>query len=133
MALTPRDSRISDSSGQVSRSGYLFAIFIPDDAGKGVPEKDGGGLDAATVGADVAETTWCAYAWPTNYGNTGNRTFFVNQGGDIVATEDPTYSGPGAGPASKAAFGGDTGTDTITGQTATGGTGRDSNFWKQAG
>ena len=37
--------------------------------------------------ADLSETTWCAYAWPVNYGQSGNRTFFTNQGGDVVATE----------------------------------------------
>ena len=125
--------RSVNTQGEVSRSGYLFAIFIPNATGQGVPEKDGGGLDAGVVDADVAETTWCCYAWPANYGNTGNRTFFVNQGGDIVATEDETYSGTTAGPASNAAFRGDSGTDTITGQVATGATGRDSNFWKQSG
>jgi hypothetical protein len=122
-----------NANGEVSRSGYLFAIFLPDTAGKGVPEIASGGIGAGTVDPDIAETTWCAYAWPTNYGNTGNRTFFVNQGGDIVATEDETYNGTGAGPASNSAFSGDAGTDTITGQTATGATGRDTNFWKQAG
>ena len=122
--------RAVNANGEVSRSGYLFAMWLPDPAGAGVAEVGGGGA-GATVDPDIAETTWCAYSWPTNYGNTGNRTFFVNQGGDIVATEDNTYSGPGAGPASNAAFGG--AGATITGSTATGMTGRDNNFWKQAG
>jgi hypothetical protein len=86
---------------------------------------------SSTVDADISETTWCCYAWPTNYGNTGNRSFFVNQGGDIVAVEDNAYSGTGAGPSDEAAFAG-TG-NTITGPVATGMTGRDGNFWKQAG
>jgi len=47
-----------------------------------------GGGAGATVDPDLAETTWCAYAWPSNYGNTGNRTFFVNQGGDTETIDD---------------------------------------------
>lgn len=122
--------RTVNGSGEVSRSGYVFKIFLPDNGGAGLSEVANGGADAA-VDADVAETTWCAYAWPANYGNTGNRTFFVNQGGDIVATESSAYSGTGSGPAANAAFSG--AGATITGSTATGGTGRDTNFWKQAG
>ena len=124
--------RMVNASGQVSRSGYLFAMYLPDDAGKGIPEDGGGGVGATVLDADVAETTWCCYAWPTNYGNTGNRTFFVNQGGDIIAVEDELYAGTAAAPPSNAAFRNGT-ADTITGQVATGTTGRDGNFWKQAG
>ncbi|MHC4549505.1 MAG: type II secretion system protein [Planctomycetota bacterium] len=122
--------RAVNANGEVSRSGYLYTMFLPDVAGAGVAEVGGGGA-GATVDPDISETTWCAYAWPSNYGNTGNRTFFVNQGGDIVASEDTAYSGTGNGPASNAAFGGSGA--TITGSTATGMTGRDGNFWKQAG
>ena len=91
------------------------------------------GVGTGVVGSDVGEITWVCYAWPTSYGNTGNRTFFVSQGGDIIATEDKNYTGTAGGPVSKAGFGGDSGLDTITGQVATGQTGRDGNFWKQAG
>jgi prepilin-type N-terminal cleavage/methylation domain-containing protein len=122
--------RTVNANGEVARSGYLFAVYLPDNAGDGLAELAGGGADA-NVDADLSETTWCAYAWPTNYGGTGNRTFFVNQGGDIVGTEDQNYSGSGNGPASNSAFRG-TGA-TITGNTATGMTGRDGNFWRQVG
>jgi len=119
-----------NANGEVSRSGYLFAMWLPDNTGDGLAEVGGGGADPA-VDPDIAETTWCCYAWPANYGNTGNRTFFVNQGGDIVTTEDTAYSGTGNGPGSNAAFAG--AGATITGPVATGMTGRDGNFWKQAG
>ncbi|NUN52043.1 MAG: hypothetical protein HUU06_04530, partial [Planctomycetaceae bacterium] len=46
----------------------------------------------------------CCYAWPVNYGQSGNRTFFTNQGGDVIATESSTYSGSAAAPAAGAAF-----------------------------
>ena len=105
-------------------------MFLPDDNAVGTNEAAAGGYAAGDLNGDLAETTWCCYAWPANYGNTGNRTFFVNQGGDIVATEDSAYTGA-TGPAANAAFQG--AGNTITGQVATGTAGRDSNNWKQAG
>jgi prepilin-type N-terminal cleavage/methylation domain-containing protein len=125
--------RTVNANGEVTRSGYFFAMYLPDATGAGLNEVAGGGADA-NVDADLAETTWCAYAWPANFGNTGNRTFFVNQGGDIVATEDATYSGSGAAnrPDFDAAFSQNS-TATITGNVATGMTGRDGNFWRQTG
>ena len=120
--------RAVNGTGEVSRSGYLFKMYLPDINGDAVAEEDG----FANIDADLAETTWCAYAWPTNYGNTGNRTFFVNQGGDIVAAEDLNYTGVGAGPIPGAAFDAG-GNDSITGNTATGTSGQDNNLWKQAG
>lgn len=122
--------RTVNAAGEVSRSGYLFSMYLPDAGGDGVAEAAGGGVGAG-VDADLAETTWCCYAWPANFGNTGNRSFFVNQGGDIVATEDSNYSGSGNGPDPQSAFAG-TGT-SITGNVATGMTGRDGNFWRQTG
>jgi prepilin-type N-terminal cleavage/methylation domain-containing protein len=123
--------RTVNANGEVSRAGYLYAMYLPDGTGDGLPEAAGGGADVG-VDPDLAETTWCAYAWPVSHGNTGNRTFFVNQGGDIVTTEDQAYAGPGSGPASNAAFSPGAGA-TITGMTATAMTGRDGNFWRQTG
>ena len=124
--------RSVSANGEVSRSGYIFQIFLPDASGDGLPEVSGGGADG-TTDADLAETTWCAYAWPANYGNSGNRTFFVNQGGDIVTTEDSGYTGPAGGPAADSAFREGSAANGITGQTATGTTGVDGLLWKQAG
>jgi prepilin-type N-terminal cleavage/methylation domain-containing protein len=123
--------RTVNANGEVARSGYIFAVYLPDAAGAGLAEVAGGGADA-NVDPDLAETTWCCYAWPGNFGSTGNRTFFVNQGGDIVGTEDQGYSGTAGGPASNAAFG-QGGGSTITGNVATAMTGRDGNFWRQVG
>jgi prepilin-type N-terminal cleavage/methylation domain-containing protein len=122
--------RTVNANGEVSRSGYLFAMYLPDATGDGLAEVAGGGADT-NVDADLAETTWCCYAWPANFGNTGNRSFFVNQGGDIVTTEDQNYSGSGNGPDANSAFSG--AGATITGNVATGMTGRDGNFWRQTG
>ena len=119
--------RILNANGQVSRSGYFFRIYLPNAAGAGIGEPQAG-YTAALVNADLSETTWCCYAHPVNYGQSGNRTFFTNQGGDVVATEKNTYSGTGAGPASDAAF---KVAGSITGAVAIGVAGSDGNVWKQ--
>ncbi len=128
-AVLSTSFRSVSANGEVARSGYFYAIYLPDNAGDGVKEVASGGAGAG-VDPDVAENTWCAYAWPASYGNTGNRAFFVNQGGNIVATDDTAYSGPGNGPDPEATFTGSG--QTITGIPASGSTGRDNNFWLQA-
>jgi prepilin-type N-terminal cleavage/methylation domain-containing protein len=131
-ALTPpvlsSAFRTVNATGEVGRGGYLFKMYLPDINGDAVAEEDGFG----NIDADLAETTWCAYAWPSSYGTSGNRTFFVSQGGDIITAEDSTYTGPGSGPVPGAAFDGG-GNDNISGTIATGTSGQDSNLWKQAG
>jgi prepilin-type N-terminal cleavage/methylation domain-containing protein len=120
--------RVLNGAGEVSRSGYFFTVFLPDINGGPVQEPQvgyalGGGLDP-----DLAETTWCAYAWPVNYNQSGNRTFFTNQGGDLVATEDSDYSGSGQGPNGDSAF---QNANAITGAVAIALVGADGNTWKQ--
>src|SRR5262245_14869357 len=72
--------RVLNPNGQVSRSGYFFTMFLPDNAGAPVQEPQAGwvGGGGSGLNADLAETTWCAYAWPVNYNQSGNRTFFTN-------------------------------------------------------
>lgn len=117
--------------GVVVRNGYCYRIFLPGPGGQGIAEPKTGYADDGTVVPDLAETTWCAYAWPVEYGKTGTRTFFMNQTGDTMATDDPRYSGPAGGPDALAAFragaaGG------IVGPVAHGAEGNDGNRWKQA-
>ena len=119
--------RILNANGEVSRSGYFFRVFLPTAAGVGVGEPQTG-FTAAALNADLSETTWCAYAWPVNYQQSGNRTFFTNQGGDLIATEKAAYSGTGAGPASDACF---KVAGAITGSVAIGAIGSDGSTWKQ--
>jgi prepilin-type N-terminal cleavage/methylation domain-containing protein len=120
--------RVLNVNGEVSRSGYFFTVFLPDNTGAPLQEPTAGFSTGGGQDPDLAETTWCCYAWPVNYNQSGNRTFFTNQGGDVVATEDSNYSGTGAGPAGDAAFqaGG-----SITGAVAIGIAGADGNVWKQ--
>lgn len=87
-----------------------------------------GGFDNASgVDPDLAETTWCAYAWPTEAG-ASRLVFFMSQAGDVLVTE-ADYAGPGGGPAPDAAF---ERAGSIMGKTANNARGSDGNIWKQA-
>ena len=76
------------ATSQVNRSGYVFQMFLPDTAAQGIAEQATGGDAANAGGVDPgqAETLWCCYAWPQVFGNSGKRTFFVNQSGDVLST-----------------------------------------------
>jgi hypothetical protein len=123
--------RVLNANSEVTRSGYFFQMYLPGAAGVGVVEDDtdsytdGGGQDP-----DLAETTWCCYSWPVNYNQSGNRTFFTNQGGDVIACEVSDYSGTGAGPEADAAF---AVADAITGSVDIGGPGQNAGgeLWRQ--
>ena len=123
--------RTLNGAGQVSKSGYLFNIFLPGAGGVGTSEDTTGAFTAAADN-DLAETAWCAYAWPANYQQSGNRTFFVNQAGDVLGTENAAFDGPGAPPAAGAAFSG--AANDITSQPDIGGIGQQaagSQAWRQ--
>ena len=125
--------RTANATSEVSRSGYLFHVILPGALGVGIPEVSTGTV--AGIDADLSETSWCCYAWPASYSTSGNRTFFVNQTGDIIGTDSAAYSGPAslataavAGAAMKNNGGSIL---KITGLVAVGATGRDTNLWKQ--
>jgi prepilin-type N-terminal cleavage/methylation domain-containing protein len=122
--------------GAVSRSGYFFQIYLPGAAGIPVCP-DATTADFTGLDSDLAETTWCCYAWPVNYGNSGNRTFFVNQTGDVtsceyIAAANGPYGGTTNTPGADAAFDAANATaGTITGLTAVGTVGIDGATWRQ--
>jgi len=118
-----------NANGQAVRNGYLYRLFLPDAGGLGLGELAGGGADAG-VDADLSEATWCCYAWPAQFESSGVRTFFVNQNGDILATEDSSYTGPATTIVAGAAFRVGGNADSVTGPVANALTGRDGNFWK---
>lgn len=96
------------SQSRVHRSGYVFQMFLPDAMQQGVAEASGGGA-LPGVDAGQAETLWCCYAWPQWQGHSGKRAFFVNQCGDVLATNGAVraYDGedvPASWPAAFAAF-----------------------------
>jgi prepilin-type N-terminal cleavage/methylation domain-containing protein len=82
-------------NSEVVRSGYVFRMFLPGTTTEFQEEAAGGGATAGQVNPARAEVLWCCYAWPTSYGNSGKRTFFVNQGGDVLGCRNSTqqYSG----------------------------------------
>jgi prepilin-type N-terminal cleavage/methylation domain-containing protein len=132
--LSSQFGDIAATESVVSRSGYVFQIFLPTAAGVGATEAVGGGMDATTVvDADNSEVFWCAYAWPLDEGQTGNRAFFINQEGDLLQFNNriaAPYSGAAAGPAWTAAFtNGATTADGMGAQIAAGAQGEDSNTW----
>jgi hypothetical protein len=108
-----------NDEGIVSRSGYHFKMFLPDvtdGAGKvpGLPEDPGavGGAVAGTLpSSDNCEILWCCYAWPVETGKTGNRSFFINQEGDLLQflNTDATYGSTDLVPVYDAAYSDETG------------------------
>jgi hypothetical protein len=91
--------------GVVVRSGYCFRVWLPGKAGAPVGEAPGGGLAAVDVDASLAARHWCAYAWPVEAGVTGQRVFFIDQAGDVLAAPnaDGRCSGASGPPAPGAA------------------------------
>jgi prepilin-type N-terminal cleavage/methylation domain-containing protein len=124
--------RTMNGSSEVSRSGYLFKMFLPTSTGAATGESAAGAFPG-TVDADQSECSWCCYSWPTGYAQSGARSFFVNQSGDIVGGEFPTYSGTGRfTPANVgAAFKAGGAVTSMTALVAVGTRGRDGNVWKQ--
>jgi prepilin-type N-terminal cleavage/methylation domain-containing protein len=121
--------RIVNAAGETARSGYFYKIYLPDALGVGTSPDETGTF--AAVDPDLAETTWCCYAWPVNWGNSGNRTMMINQTGDIVAVDAAAYSGSGSGPQPGAAFLSPGAIDSVTGIIAIGVAARDGNVWKR--
>jgi len=82
-----------DANGYVQRSGYYFAMFLPDvtaaAAVPGILENAGGGANpAAFPDPNNGEILWCCYAWPIDHQGTGNRAFFINQEGDLLQCQN---------------------------------------------
>ena len=80
---------------RVMRSGYLFQMFLPSAGSVATAENATGGASGVSISASNSEVLWCAYAWPSSFGNSGKRTFFVNQAGDVLSCRNNTqrYSG----------------------------------------
>jgi len=82
----------------VERSGYYFKIYLPADTNagdiQGVAEEGPEGFGGAVTIPDSnnTEVMWCCYAWPVDAESTGNRSFFINQEGDLLQT----LNNPGA-------------------------------------
>ena len=119
------------SSSRVLRSGYYFQMYLPDTAAAPLAEAASGGASSVKVSAANAEVMWMCYAWPASFGNSGKRTFFVNQAGDVLATRNTTqkYNGTTKAPKSTAAFLTTVGTPTMASTLAANQTGKDAERW----
>ncbi len=87
--------RVVNANGEASRAGYLFKVFLPGADGLAQEEGMSSGVlaESSAIDSDLAETTWCAYAWPANYGTSGNRTFFVTT--SVTLPPRTTAAAPG--------------------------------------
>jgi prepilin-type N-terminal cleavage/methylation domain-containing protein len=97
------------AASRVTRSGYLFQMYLPLATSLGISEDATGGDtdNGQAVDPSQAETLWCCYAWPAVHGNSGKRTFFINQAGDVLSTNHgggTIYGVSGSAPVVGAAF-----------------------------
>lgn len=119
------------ATARVTRSGYIFQVYLPSTTSAGIAEDATGGDTGNDNGVDAptAETLWCCYAWPAVQGNSGKRTFFINQGGDVLANNGAVvpYGGTTA-PAYGAAFIA-TGSNSMSAGIAANTLARDTNTW----
>ena len=120
------------ANSQVVRSGYVFQMFLPTSAGGFQAENATGGGSGVSVDPARAEVLWCCYAWPSSYGNSGKRAFFVNQGGDVLGCRNSTqqYNGTTKQPtAGVAGFIGASNPALISGTIASNATAHDGEVW----
>jgi prepilin-type N-terminal cleavage/methylation domain-containing protein len=90
-------SSSSVPAGLANKSGYNFFMYLPSDDGAAAPIQETG-LDIPPAAAALTvvevertnnqETRWCCFGWPTSAGNSGNKAFFVNQSGEVIATNN---------------------------------------------
>jgi type II secretory pathway pseudopilin PulG len=118
------------AAGEVSKSGYIFRVYLPDANGQGVRENPGGGYDAGVLDPNNAEGYWCCYAWPAGAGISGRRAFFVNQMGEILFTDNKNYTGANSTAIRPGIAYQTSDLDSITGQMAIGTTGPDGTLWR---
>ncbi len=110
--------------------GYRFRIYLPSEGGVGVHEVPGSAVaDGETIDPRLAESIWCAYAWPETYGVTGEFTYFVNQEGVVLSANVTRYAGTRVPPAGAAFAAG--GLDSIDRRTAAETVGQDGNVWRR--
>lgn len=124
--------RYPNANGTVSRSGYVFRIFLAAADGSAVQETATGGF-SGSMDTGLAETFWCAYAWPIHFGGSGRHTHAVAQEGEIITTLIDGLEGLSGMDQSVGGWafqqGGDL--DSITGRPAIGTVGRSGTFWRR--
>jgi len=102
---------IVNANGQVTYSGYLFQMWLPDGTGNNTFVTEGDGVVPALGkgNADEAENFWVCYAWPVERNKTGVRAFVISVDGSIFFKNNDDaatcpYDGPDNPPLATAAF-----------------------------
>jgi hypothetical protein len=133
LELKPRESGWDPvANGRITHKGYLVQIYLPGKDGVAIPEAPRGGVNRPAPDPSLAETWWCAYAWPAEHGKTGNRAFFVCQDGTVLATDNARqrYSGHDNPPHPGAAY--PASTAGMAHRPGDGGVGNDGQEWRPA-
>jgi hypothetical protein len=126
-----------DTNGFVTKSGYCYMCFLPDGATPadfvhetGPAGSQGLAGGTASIGVDLSENYWVAYAQPVALGNSGNRRFFTSMRGDILQSLNEVAR---AGGVSSAILGSSALLASgITSGPAVGTAGQDGDVWKTA-
>ncbi len=118
-------------ASRVVRSGYIFQMYLPSAAAVATAEAATGGGSGVSISANNAEVMWLCYAWPSSFGNSGKRTFFINQQGDVLACRNQTqrYNGTTKTPTTAAAFLSGLSAVTMGSTVAANATGQDGERW----
>ncbi len=100
------------NGGIASKNGYYYVIYLPSGNEQNPPIRENGQrvppsssmppTEAESNEINAQECRWVCYAWPMNRGRTGNKCFMINQSGEVIASQDATYSGLQSVPASNA-------------------------------
>lgn len=122
--------RTINGQGEVTRSGYVYRMYLPIANGQGLREPAGGGYNVGVVDPDLSEAVWVCYVWPLRYGVTGRRAFCVNQGGDITFLDHPSLSGENCTAVTAGSAFLTSNLASMTGRLAMGTAAADGNIWR---
>ncbi|MCA9323020.1 MAG: prepilin-type N-terminal cleavage/methylation domain-containing protein [Planctomycetes bacterium] len=91
------------NNGIVTRQGFHFVVYLPDVNTLGLAETP---ANYPLVDPNAAESLWCAYAWPADFGSSGRRAYFINHVGEVLKTDNSVqnYNGTVTIPPPDAAY-----------------------------
>lgn len=122
----PASLGMLNNLGHVAGRGYLLCLFLPDNAGNGIPATPD---NASMVNADFAETYWSCIAWPQSHGVTGTETYWTNHTGEVLRTVGGRYDGRTLVPDAAVATIGGTTASLVLGKAAANTLAVDNNRW----
>ncbi len=105
-SLEPTFGNSASESGIAEYSGYHFLVYLPTSTGTEVESAQLASNKASTAAANAQELRYIIYAWPVEYGSSGNHAFAINQNGKVYTTTNTIkkYSGKENKPAATAAL-----------------------------